>query len=119
MAERVCQRSTHFADSQLALPGCCSLELFAGLTLIWERKRCVRNYGSLPTHLQDALGLIEPSRGGDLDYFPCRVVLRNGQTLNRVYRQPEMPDLRHWGVRPEDDTAKLSRNIEHIRRRSG
>lgn len=71
-------------------------------------------YSPLSEPVREALSGIEPSRDGQLEYFPCRVVLRDGQILNNVYIEPEKPYLRQWGVYPEDDEGKKWIRIDDI-----
>jgi hypothetical protein len=71
-------------------------------------------YPELPEHIRAALEKIEPSRDGDLVYFPCRVTLQDGRVLDTVYIEPEKPYLRQWGVYPEDDQGKSSIKIEEV-----
>jgi hypothetical protein len=37
-----------------------------------------------------------------LYYYPCRVTLKNGETLDTVYIEPEKPHFRIWGVYSEE-----------------
>jgi hypothetical protein len=73
-------------------------------------------YSILPDHVREALTRIEPSRDGDLSYFPCRAVLGDGEVLDTVYIVPEQQYLEHWKVYPEDDSAKRWIRVEHINR---
>jgi len=49
-----------------------------------------------------------------MEYFPCRVTLRSGETLDCVYVVPALPYVKIWGVWPEDDPGKLSVRIENV-----
>ena len=61
----------------------------------------MNRYGPLPKRLEKALSEVEPSWDGKLPYFPCRVVLNNGDVIDTVYIEPEEPFLRYWGSHPE------------------
>jgi hypothetical protein len=74
----------------------------------------VSRYPQLPELVRNALGDIEPSKDGDLSYYPCRVSLRDGSALDAVYIEPEKPYLRMWGVYPEDDRGKRSVSIDEV-----
>ena len=71
-------------------------------------------YFPLPTHVREALAQVQPSRDGDLVYYPCRAVLNTSEAFDTVYIVPEKPYLEHWGVYPEDDRYKHSIRIEDI-----
>ena len=71
-------------------------------------------YSPLPKRLLKLLNRIEPSAGGELPYFPCRVLLRDGTALDTVYIEPEKPYLKYWGVYPEDDEGKESILIDDV-----
>jgi hypothetical protein len=77
-------------------------------------KNGMPRYTRLPNSIHDALQNIPPSDGGDIMYYPCRVVLKSGLTLDTVYIEPEKPYLRAWGIYPEDDKAKRSVRIEDV-----
>lgn len=66
--------------------------------------------------LLEELRDVEPSTDGVMDYHPCRVTLRSGATLDRVYVVEEEPYLRAWGIRPEDDPAKSSVDLAEVER---
>jgi hypothetical protein len=68
----------------------------------------------LPEHIREALSVIEPSRDGELGYFPCRTALRGGQIIDTVYIVPEKPYLKYWVVYPEDARAKSWIRVEDI-----
>lgn len=71
----------------------------------WGRARPVAAIGG---ELLDQLLRVEPSRNQHppLAYRPCRVALKDGRTLDRVYVVEAAPYIRLWGVWPEDDRAK-------------
>jgi hypothetical protein len=73
-----------------------------------------RRYSLLPDHLRRALSVIEPSKDGELIYFPCQATLRNGKAMDTVYIVPERPYIKKWGVYPEDDRGKSWVRIEDV-----
>lgn len=73
------------------------------------------NYQPLPKRIQDELRQIASSQYSDeLMLYPCRAVLKNGETLNAVYIVPENPYMKYVGIYPEADKAKKSIRIEEI-----
>jgi len=46
-------------------------------------------YSPLPPHIRESLNTIEPSRDGQMLYFPCRAVLKSGEACDTVYIAPE------------------------------
>jgi hypothetical protein len=72
-------------------------------------------YPVLPTHLVRQLGVVPPSRDGDLEYRPCAVTVDDGSEIECVYVVDYEAYLRHWGVRPEDDPGKLWVPLERVR----
>ena len=73
-------------------------------------------YSTLLIHVAEALKSIEPSRDGELTYYPCRAVLKSGEAFDTVYIVPERLYLKHWGVYPENDPGKRSLRMEDIAR---
>jgi hypothetical protein len=73
-----------------------------------------KQYKALARHLHDKLMRIVPSEDHGLKYYPCRVTLREGRVVDRVYVVEQAPYIRIWGVYPEDDRAKLSVPVEAI-----
>ncbi|HTS34236.1 MAG TPA: hypothetical protein VMH04_01115 [Candidatus Solibacter sp.] len=71
-------------------------------------------YSPLLPHVQEALKSIEPSRDGELLYYPCRVVLKSGEACDTVYIVAEKPYIRHWGVYPENDPGKRWIRMEDV-----
>lgn len=71
----------------------------------------MNHYARLPKHLENALSKVEPSWNGTLAYFPCRVVLTNGDVIDTAYIESEQPFLRLWGAHPE---KPWSINVEDI-----
>jgi len=64
--------------------------------------------------LYNMLKQIEPSRDGDIAYYPCQVILNNGDTHDRVYVVEERTYIKHWGVYPEDDKGKRGISISQV-----
>jgi hypothetical protein len=71
-------------------------------------------YGRLSDSLKRQLDEVVPSKCGILEYFPCRVALRDGGVLDRVYVVSEAPYIAQWGVYPEQDRGKSSVRIEEV-----
>jgi len=65
-------------------------------------------YSLLPYNLSKLINSIEPSRDGEMLYFPCKVWLREGGTLDTVYVEPEKMYIDCWSIYPEDDNHKQS-----------
>jgi hypothetical protein len=63
-------------------------------------------YPILPESVRSQLAKIEPSEYGRLFYHPCKVILREGRTLDRVYVVGDAAYLSTWGIYPEQDPAK-------------
>ena len=61
--------------------------------------------------LLEQLKRIEPSRDEFatlIEYYPCKVTLKDGSSFDRVYVQEVKSYITHWGVLPKDDPAKQS-----------
>src|ERR1700733_7625734 len=69
---------------------------------------------TLLPHIRDALKSIEPSRDGELAYYPCRVVLKSGPAFDTVYIVSEKSYVKQWGVYPENDRGKRRIRMEDI-----
>ena len=65
-----------------------------------------KKVGPIPAVLFEKLNRITPSRNGEMLYYPCRVVTRDGRMFDRVYVQPRQPYLSHWGILPFNDPHK-------------
>ena len=65
-----------------------------------------KKVGPIPAALLAKLNGITPSRDGDMMYYPCRVVTRDGRVFDRVYVQSRQPYLAHWGILPFNDPHK-------------
>ena len=57
---------------------------------------------------------IDPSRDGGMLYFPCKVWLREGGTLDTVYVEPDEMYIDCWSIYPEDDKHKWSILIDDV-----
>ena len=64
--------------------------------------------------LKDQLLQITPSVDFIMNYRPCKVRLKNGQLLDRVYVADYESYLMTWGVMPKDDPGKKSILIEDV-----
>jgi len=71
-------------------------------------------YSPLPAHIREMLNGIEPSRDGELVYYPCRAVLRSGKASDAVYIVAVEPYIKYWGVYPENDRGKKWIKMEDI-----
>ena len=71
-------------------------------------------YSPLLPHVREAFKSIEPSRDGELVYYPCRVVLKSGEAFDTVYIVPEKPYVKYWGVYPENDRGKHWIRMEDV-----
>jgi hypothetical protein len=89
------------------------LEMAPGL---WHEELLQRliTYSPLLPHIREALKTIEPSRDGQMVYFPCRAVLKSGEACDTVYIVSEEPYIKHWGVYPENDPGKRWIRMEDI-----
>jgi hypothetical protein len=89
------------------------LEIAPGL---WHEELLQRliTYRPLLPHIREALKTIEPSRHGELVYYPCRAVLKSGEASDTVYIVAEKPYMKHWGVYPENDPGKRWIRLEDI-----
>jgi hypothetical protein len=57
---------------------------------------------------------VRPSSDGSLALRPCRVLLREGRWIDRVYLVEEAAYLRHWKISPEQDPARRALQLETI-----
>lgn len=71
-------------------------------------------YAVLPDLIRVGLDKIAPSGEDKLRYYPCRVTLKSGESLDTVYIVSEAPYLYYWGKYPEDDPAKRWIRIEDV-----
>ena len=60
------------------------------------------------------LAKVPASRDGSLNYKPCQVKLKNGQTFDNVYIQEEKSYFEMWGVMPDQDSGKKYILIEDV-----
>jgi len=57
---------------------------------------------------------VTPSKDWTMEYRPCQVTLKNGDTLDNVFIQDEETYLEVWGVMPDADSGKRFVLIEDI-----
>lgn len=57
---------------------------------------------------------VTPSKDWTMEYRPCQVTLKNGDTLDNVYVQEEQSYLKTWGVMPDADAGKRYVLIEDV-----
>jgi hypothetical protein len=83
---------------------------------MWQEQLLVKHitYSPLLAHVRETLNGIEPSRDGELVYYPCRAVLKSGEACDTVYIVPEQPYIKYWGVYPENDHGKRWIKMEDI-----
>ena len=74
----------------------------------------MRAYPELPPHLEAQLYAIERTRDGMMEYFPCSVLLANGEQHDCVYIVEAKSYIRIWGVWPDDDPGKRAIAIEDV-----
>ncbi len=73
-------------------------------------------YNPLPRVLSEQLHRIGPSNLGYGDYYPCRVILKDGRAIDRVYVIDQDRYIKAWGIYPEQDQGKKSIRIEDVAR---
>ena len=72
-------------------------------------------YSKIPAHLALMLHEIDPVEPEfGTYYYPCKVELTNGQSIDFVYLCEADTWFRTWGVWPEHDPGKKSIKIEDI-----
>jgi hypothetical protein len=79
-----------------------------------EKALSEMRYEKLPDELREQLFAVEPSVCGALEYRPCMVTLRSGETSDIVYVIAAEPYIRTWGIWPEKDSGKRSIRIEDV-----
>lgn len=57
---------------------------------------------------------VTPSKDWTMEYRPCQVTLKNGDTIDNVYIQQEEIYLKAWGVMPDLDSGKKFVLIEDV-----
>ncbi len=57
---------------------------------------------------------VRPSRDGSLDLRPCRVLLKDGRWLDRVFLVEEAPYLRQWKIHPKEDPSRRDLPLDSI-----
>lgn len=76
-----------------------------------------RTHATPPVIRPDLLaqvGAVAPSTDGQLVYRPCRVTLRDGRVVDRVYVQEAWTWKGMWGMWPEDYREKVSISIDDV-----
>jgi hypothetical protein len=76
-----------------------------------------RSHATPPVIRPDLLSQVEavtPSTDGQLLYRPCRVTLRDGRVIDRVYVQEAWTWKGMWGKWPEDYRGKVSISIDEV-----
>jgi hypothetical protein len=73
-----------------------------------------QRYPELTAKQRLQLMRVEPSRYYRLEYRPCRVKLRDGSALDRVYVVQAAPYYDVWGVWPEEDEGKHALDIRKV-----
>lgn len=71
-------------------------------------------YSPLLPHVGEALKTIEPSRDGEIVYYPCRAVLKSGEVFDAVYIVAEKLYVKHFGLYPENLPGKQWIRMEDI-----
>jgi hypothetical protein len=79
-----------------------------------QAERGLKRYHPLPAAMRAQLARVEPSGDLDLRYYPCRVRLRSGDVLDRVYLAEAISWFEMWGVWPDQDQAKTELLIENV-----
>jgi hypothetical protein len=74
----------------------------------------MREYKPIPKHLHEKLMRIVPSENYGLKYYPCRVTLKDGGHIDRVYVVEQEQYIKVWGIYPTDDTGKSEILIEDV-----
>lgn len=72
------------------------------------------SYAKMPERIRTQIASIEPSRDGEMVYYPCRAVLKAGEVLDTLYIVSEKPYLKYWGIPPENDPGKRWIRIEDV-----
>src|SRR6202451_2253502 len=73
-------------------------------------------YPKLSTEIRTQLATISASGDRSIEYFPCDVILDDGEQVRRVYVQEEQSYIAMWGAWPEHDSGKHSIKIERVSR---
>ena len=65
--------------------------------------------------LKEQLLRVTPSVDFTMNYRPCKVILKDGQAIDRVFVVEHDSYLMTWGVMPKDDPGKKSIFIEDVK----
>ncbi|SRR3989344_5064072 len=63
---------------------------------------------------KEQLFKVTPSKDSEMEYRPCQVTLRNGDTLDNVYVVEKDYYLQTWGIMPDSDSGKRYILIEDV-----
>jgi hypothetical protein len=77
------------------------------------------NIPKITPQLLEQLKKVKPSRdefATVLEYYPCKVTLKDGRSFDRVYVQEIESYIKHWSISPKDDTFKYSIPIAEVAR---
>jgi hypothetical protein len=86
--------------------------MIAGSALFARKgKQLAGRYPHLGRELTSQLMAVEESGGL---YRPCKVVLNDGSSMDRVYVVDAQPWFEQWGVWPEEDGGKFSLDIRSV-----
>lgn len=72
-------------------------------------------YPKITDNLYKQLITIEPSIDGNFRYYPCRVILANGESVDKVYVEEENSYIDIWGIYPDEDPGKNFISIEQVK----
>jgi hypothetical protein len=73
-----------------------------------------REYGALPGQLRSELERVPPVSDGLVNYYPCKVRLKDGRWQDFVYVVDADSYIRVWGVWPDQDKGKRAIMIEDV-----
>ncbi|MFH1227487.1 MAG: hypothetical protein V1701_06245 [Planctomycetota bacterium] len=51
-----------------------------------------------------------------IEYYPCKVTLKDGRSFDRVYVQELESYIKHWSIKPTNDTFKYTIPIAEVAR---
>jgi hypothetical protein len=69
------------------------------------------------THeLYEQLKRIEPSRerDGSIEYYPCKLILRDGRVIDHAYVTEASSHINVWGLWPLEDSQKKSVSLDEV-----
>jgi hypothetical protein len=71
-------------------------------------------FPKLSVQLRKQLDAITPSIDGELKYYPCKVQLKDGKQVDRVYVVAAAPHIRYWGDWPSQNPEKPEIRLEDV-----